>query len=361
MSRLALSSRSLGWIALLVLLFHGVGGSPLAAHPLDDLIADGVGFEEVVDPADSLFERIAKGTSADRAAPGRSFLDWVFRLEHDVPIGGGRTLRVIESFTLRAWLQWPRRAIVLLNGSAFNAEHYTIPVEGYDGVELAAREGLFAFSVDYIGVDESFTPANGLEASFEANLAAIERLVRYIRFFRLVPKVDLLGEGYGGALATQLAVDHRRIRSVSMSAMLYREALGGPLTDPAFVAFLQNSPNGYFPIDGAGALVFMDGAPQAAKDFVVATQTGIYPTLNFLVAAEGLPFFDPGVARVPGQVIWGPLDFITPLSEAAALAEDYGSNGAVLTVLDDAGHAPRTESPGNAARFWDAVFTFIDP
>jgi len=43
------------------------------------------------------------------------------------------------------------------------------------------------------------------------------------------------------------------------------------------------------------------------------------------------------------------------------LAVDYGTDGALLVVNPDAGHAPRFESPEIAAWYWSEVVAFIDP
>lgn len=324
---------------------------------------DGTGFEDLKDPARPVLDLLSRGdlgrgTNLSKGAVS-GLLDEVFTVEHRVPVGDGQTLAVTETFTLRSWLNWPHRAVLFLNGSAFRGNHFSIPVEGYDGTAMAARRGLFAFTVDYLGVGDSSKPADGRDASFEAQTEAMRTLVRYIRFFRAVPRVDLLGEGYGGSIATQLAADAGRIRSCSMSAMLYDTLIGGPLTDPAFVAILEGSPDGYFFVPGEGSLIFMEEAPQAVKDYVVATQGGFYPTPNFLVAAYGLPFFDPGVARVPGLVLFGPNDIVVGPHGVDQLVLDYGTDGATLAVTPLAGHAPRTESPAITAWFWDTFFSFI--
>ncbi len=321
------------------------------------LRADGDGFEQVVDPADAFFEQRLDTVALDKS----SVLDQVHQLSHLVPVGDGKRLFVTEHFTLRSWLTFPRRSVLFLSGSAFRGNHHSIPVEGYDATSMVARRGFFAFTVDHLGVGESTRPEDGLEATFEANQEALEVLLRYIRFFRFVPRIDIIGAGYGGSLATQLAADPVRARSVVMSAMLYDQLQGGPLTDPAFVALLENSPDGYFFVPGEGSAIFLTEAPQAVRDYVFATQGGFYPTLNFLVAAYDLPFFDPGVARVPGLILFGENDIVVGPNGVDNLALDYGTDGALLISRPDAGHAPRTGSPEIAAWFWENVFEFLDP
>lgn len=329
-------------------------GEGLAPH------LDGAGFEQVVDPAMAWFAE--QGLDAPRGAAnrfGEFDLGTPFTLVHQVPLSSGAFLHVEETFSLRSWLRRPARAVLFLSGSAFYGDHWNIPVEGYDGADMAARKGYFAFTVDYIGVGQSFLPAQGRDASYEVNRAAMAELVRYIRYIRTVRRVDLVGEGYGGSIAMELGADRRRVRSVVTSAMLYREVLGGPLTDPAFIGFLESIPDGYFFAPGVGSLIFMADAPQAAQDWVVATQEGFFPVDNFLVATDR-PFFDPSVSRVPGLVIHGPNDFIAPEADIRGLAEDYGRRGATFATHPDAGHAPRIEGPEVAAWFWQTIFDFLE-
>jgi pimeloyl-ACP methyl ester carboxylesterase len=284
----------------------------------------------------------------------------VYRLAHDVPIGGGRTVRVNEHFTLWSWLRYPRRGVLLLAGPAFLGSNWTIPVEGYDAAALIARRGMFAFTVDYLGTGASFKPTDGFEVTFEANLQAMDSVLSYFKLRRLIPRFDLIGAGNGGSLAAELAADRGRVRSCVMAAMLYVDLVGGPLLSPNFVQMLQTAPNGYAFVPPPGYLFFMQGAPQEAVDYVLSTQPGLYPSNNFLVALER-PFFDPSVARVPGLVIYGSEDTIAGPQDGAKLAADYGKRGAELVIMEGAGHAPFTEAPATAAEFWRIVFEFIDP
>ena len=79
------------------------------------------------------------------------------------------------------------------------------------------------------------------------------------------------------------------------------------------------------------------------------------------MAAGELPFFDPGVARVPGLLLFGENDALVGPGGVDNLALDYGTAGALLISHPEAGHAPRTGSPDVAAWFWENVFDFLDP
>ncbi len=318
---------------------------------------EGSGFEAVVDPARQLFGLPepwsclqAQGKEPDQ------FLDTVVALDHDVPIADG-TLRLHEFATLRCWLRWPKRAVLFLSGTAVTASGWSIPVEGYNGPEMAAQRGMLAFTVDFIGVGDNYRPgSDALDSTFDRNLEALETVVRYIRYFRAIPEIDLVAESWGGAMATQLAADTGRIRSCTMSSMTYK-AVGNPVfTSPDFIALLDSLSDNYLPSNPALLEGEMAGAPQEVKDYIFETQTGPRLTAQLRQFIDGLPHFDPSVARVPGLVISG-------LSEAAdgrALAADYGNTGAEFFELDD-GHVPRFRSPETVKVFWDHVFELIQP
>ena len=198
-SKVLFRSRTLTLVVLALLFSWGgtVTGQEVGTKHIPILSDDGKAFRGLQDPAADFFRSRefqefleTRGETFDKTLHER-----VFRLEHDVPIGGGRTLRVYEYFTLGSWLTWPRRAVLL--PSSFLGSSWGSSIEGYNGGEMIARQNMFAFAVDLIGTGESFLPANGNDVFFEDNVAGLESVVRYIRFFRWVPKVDLLGEGVG--------------------------------------------------------------------------------------------------------------------------------------------------------------------
>lgn len=315
-----------------------------------DLESDGVGFERVTDPAIDFFDSPLRGDAAAKS------LDRVYTLTHDIPFGDGRTLRAYESFTLRSWLSWPHRAVMAV--SSFDATGWDIPVDGYRAGEILAREGYFAFTIDLVGYADSYKPENGNDATFELQQVALEAAVRYIRFFRLVPKVDVLGEGYGASLATQLAADDHRIRSVVLTDNLYRIQIGGPVSDPVFRDLLLNDPDGYIFIPPEVVSLFLVDSPPEVADYFALSQSGFLPVASFTVAFE-LPFYDPSVARVPGIVIQAENDLVSPPSDAADLAADYGTGGAQLEILEGFNRGARFSSNAAAAAYWQAVLDFL--
>ncbi len=350
-----------GWLAALVALaFAGLLGDSLGAAGPEggDWRHDGAGFEEVEDPAQALFELPQPWpVLADRGRVPEELLDEVVSVHHEVPIGGGETLRINEHFTLRSWLRWPKRAVLFL-GSSARATYWSIPVPGYNGTAMAARRGMFAFTLDYLGVGENYRPGgDALESTFEANQEVLRAVLRYIRFFRAVAEVDLVGEAWGGAHATRLAADDRRVRSVVLSSMTYKRLSRPELLAPEFVAMLRTLPDNYLPVGPEFYAMVTVGAPEAVIEYTNATQPGLYLTTPIWQMVEGLPFFDPSVARVPGLVISGTAES----ADGRELAADYGTSGAELFVIEGAGHVPRVEAPEKAELYWKKIWEFLDP
>lgn len=319
---------------------------------------DGVGFENVRDPAAALF-LLPQPWEVLRDSGGDDLqrLDRVVTLHHEVPIGDGRTLRVNEHFTLRSWLRWPKRAVLLLGSSVARGDFWSIPAAGYNGTEMIARRGMFAYTVDYIGTGDSFRPADGLDSTFAANLEALKVVLRYIRFHRAVPKIDVVGESWGGVHALYLAADATRVRTCVMSAMTYKIPFIQAFVEAEFQAQLESLPGHYMPMGPDFFQQLTTGAPEEVVEYARTTQPGLYLITHFRDAGKGLPHFDPSVARVPGLVISGSSD---RTEDGRELAADFGREGARFFVIEGAGHGPRLETPASAQLYWSQVFNFID-
>lgn len=324
---------------------------------------DYAGFEEASDPVSALFDsaEIAE-TLAAHGEHLSVFPDRVFNLEHEVPIGGGRRLHVSEFFSLKAWHRWPRRAALMLGGPVTRGNYWSIPEPGYDATSMLAERGLFAFTVDYLGTGGSYRPEDGNRITFEDNVEALKTLLRYIRFFRSVPKVDLIAESIGGAMATQLAADDDRVRRCVITTVLYKTLAHQLIVSPEWTAFLDAFPDGYTQNPPESYEKFLTDSPnEGVQRYTYESQPGAYPAGPFRWLAGGLPYFDPGGARAPGLVLVGKNDFVPGPRDPHDLAADYGTSGAELIVMDEAGHVPRIESEANAARYWSEVFNFIEP
>ncbi|MGH9030994.1 MAG: alpha/beta fold hydrolase [Acidimicrobiia bacterium] len=320
---------------------------------------------DVRDPAAAVWARAdIAGALADPDAADPTLLDTVHRVEHDVPVAQGRSVRVTETFTPRCLLRTPRRAVLHLSGPVTVRSCWNIPVTGYDaGARDAGRE-FFSFTADYVGFGESTRPEDGSAVTPLSQVESLAGVLDHVGRIRdLTVGIDLVVESVGGGIATQLAADTARVRSVVLSTIMYSgmsEAAQSILLSPEYRAFLESFDDGYLVTDGGYYAQFTGSSPAAVGEWFAHTQPGRYPTGFFLCMFEGLPYFDPSVARAPALVLPGPGDFVPPAGDAEALARDYGKSGAELAFVETGGHTPRFEAPDTAASYWRHVYEFIE-
>ena len=287
---------------------------------------------------------------------------------HTIRVGDHGRVVARESFTIESLLRWPRRAIVLLNGTPTSGELYNIPIDGYRGREILARHGFFAFTLDFEGSGESTFPEDGFSLTFDAHTDAMRDVVDYIRAARFVPRVDVLGEAEGGGVAAQLCADAARIRSCTLSSMLYRtptDAFNAFFQSPGFRAMVFGAPQGYLDIPPELYFNVLVASPPDVATWTLANQPGRYSMGLIAEELAGLPAYDPTGARVPGLIIRGELDQNAPVSDTLELAQAYGSAGgaapASIVSIPGAMMQPRLEGAPHNDQFWDAVLAFIDP
>jgi alpha-beta hydrolase superfamily lysophospholipase len=289
-------------------------------------------------------------------------LDEVHRVGHDIEVAPGRSIHAIETFTLRAFFRWPHRAMLMIPGPVTNAMYYNIDVPGYDGGRILAERGFFAWSADLEGAGLSSMPADGRVATMSRQVENLRVVIERMRATRFVPRVDILGESWGGSVAAELCDDASATRSCVMSSMIYRNASdigNATFRSPEFRALLDSLPNGYLPTFPGFYLQFVDASPPDVQNFTFATQPGLYSVAPEYAVFD-LPFFDPTRARVPGLIIRGENDPNQPLSDTRELARDYGTHGATLAVIPGAGHVPRVNAPPVNETFWTTVLDFVD-
>ena len=295
-------------------------------------------------------------------------LDAVITLEHDVRLGRGRRVHVTERFTPRAWRRWPRRGVLLLPGPVVNGSSYELDVDGQRFASDLAREGLFTFSIDHEGSGTSTFPASGATVTHEYLVDAARRVLATLRLLRGIPRMDVLGESKGGAIAAELCADRRRVRSCVLASMLYAE--GTPFftavfQDPGFLAFLASQPDGYLAVGPELYFNVVARASPEVTDAILATQPGVYATAPLLEPAT-LPYFDPTAARVPALIVQGTEENVATQHDADLLAADWGSAphaGGVATVvrIEGAGHIPRIEPAPISDAYRGLVIGFLDP
>lgn len=286
----------------------------------------------------------------------------IHRTEHFVPVGANRWLHVTETFSVASFRRpGPPRAIVMLPGPLTDSKFLNIDVPGYDGGAIMARTGFFAYTVDFEGTGQSSYPVQGTSVTLASQVEAVKRVVAYVRALRGVPRVDLLGESWGGGVAAEVCADHRAVRSCILASMLYKNPsalAASQFQSPSWIGFLQSLPWSYLTTTTDIYELLVDRSTPAVQAWTRATSPGIY-AVRPLFDAVTLPFFDPTVARVPGLILRGGDDPRTLPSDARELAAHYGEHGAELVTIAGGGHVPRVE-PGPHAEYWNAVTAFVD-
>lgn len=302
------------------------------------------------------------GTHPAAAQPPDHVLDTVHSHSFRIPVGPGQKIFVTEYSTFASRHREPARAAIFLTGPEFHGNFWTIPVEGYNGPAMAAQRGFFAYTFDYVGVGDSYRPEDGAGVNYLTQVEPVRKLIDFIRQSRQVDTVDLIGEGYGAEVASELADETERVRSVTMSVVTYENYDPGilPFFSPAFEAFLRGQPNGYYEPDFLN-LTLAFSPVQEVRDYVFATQPGVYPTGPALQFWDfPLPIINAAAALVPGLVIIGEHDPFPAPGDPAALAADWGGGASLVTVLGSH-HVPRIEAPEIADQYFEALFDFIDP
>jgi pimeloyl-ACP methyl ester carboxylesterase len=326
-------------------------------------------FRAVSDPStDPLDAVIGAGevaaALADPDAADPAVLDGVHRLEHRIPVGSGNVLAVTESVSPRALLRAPRRAVVHLSGPVTIRSCWNIPVDGYDAGARDAARGLHSFAIDYLGFGDSTRPADGALVTPLDQVEPMRVALAHLQQLRDISDgFDLVVESVGGGIATQLAADDRLVRSVVLTTILYTamsELAQSILLSDDFRAYLESFTDGYVVTDGPYYAQFTAPSPPAVAEWLAATQPNRYPTGFFLRMYEGLPYFDPSVARAPGLVLPGPGDFVPIEGDAETLARDYGLSGAELTLIEDGGHNLRFDTGDVVEDYWRHVYDFIE-
>lgn len=299
---------------------------------------------------------------ADEAVPLEKTLDRVHKVEYFFPYAPGKRIFVTEFFTIRTILRTPARAAIFLTGPEFRGNFWSIPVDGYNGPEIAAKRGFFAFTMDIIGIGKSYLPEDGSKINYLTQVPSVRKLIDFIRHTHQVHRVDLVGEGFGAEIAAQLADEPWRVRSVVMSVLTYKnlspEIL--PFFSAELEAFLRGQPNGYYEFPFF-ELTLEFSPNEMLRDYVLETQSGLVPTGPSLQYWDfGLPTIDAAAASVPGLVIASEFDPFPAPGDMAELADDWGGGG-TLVVIGGAHHVPRIESEEIAAKYFEALFDFIDP
>jgi pimeloyl-ACP methyl ester carboxylesterase len=298
-----------------------------------------------------------------------TFCEEVFTFEHQVDVGDGAVLRVVEKFSPTSVLRFPRRALLMLPGTLVTGDMYDIEVDDpvdFSALDRAARAGFFAFAVTYEGYPGSSAPADGSTVTAERTLAQVAKVVQWIRINRMVLRVDILGASIGSSLATALGgtqspLPRAAIGRIVLMALVYKEVtplFAEVFFSPEVQALLESAPNGYIPTaPEMYGLLLADSDPTAAA-WCFDTFPDVYATGPTLEGFD-LPLFDAKHGRAPALQMWGDQDLITPFADVETFQSEYGGHSE-LRVFPGAGHAPYMAAPDLTEAFWNETFEFLD-
>jgi pimeloyl-ACP methyl ester carboxylesterase len=303
--------------------------------------------------------------AAPRGTVSKEEMGRLYRVEHRVPVGPGRSLHVTETFTRASFRRpGPRRAMVMLPGPGARGDLFHVDVCGYDGGTLLAERGFFAYAVDFEGSGASTRPASGRDVTLSSQVAAVNEVVRYVQLTRGVPRVDLLGESWGGGVAAEVGRDASLVRSVILASTIYEAPspkAAAEAQGPGFRAFLDAQSDGYLEIPPPFYEAIAAGSPPEVAAWLRTTQPGKFPVGPFLEFFS-LPYFDPREVAVPVLLVQGaddPQALPADLDELAAAVGRYGA--ARIARIEGGGHIPRLGGAPQRAAFWHAVTDFVDP
>lgn len=297
-------------------------------------------------------------------------LDRVIRLDYKLPLSNGRRIAVTETFTPRALLRFPHRAMLMIPSQGSNRSTYNAPFPGYDGGEELARAGFFAFTVDPEGSGDSTYPSDGFTVTYESEAATLHQVARYLQLARGVPRLDIFGEEVGGGVAMHLCADPTLARSCTMASMIYKqgsEFFTATVGGPEFQGFVFGAPSGYFTTFPELYFNVLAGASPELAAWFLSTQGGRYSAGTYVQDFERLlgdgTSYDPRHAAVPGLVLMGENDPNPAAADADQLAADYGSLGggtATVEVVPGGTHIFRLDAAPQGAPFWSRVLAFVE-
>jgi|GEM_PF-5747398 len=321
------------------------------------------------DPALTPEAWIDEDIAQDAELRGASYCDRLWTIEHDVQLADGATLHVVERFSARSALRFPRRAVVMLPGTLVTGEMYDLDVDPQtrlNALDEVAEAGFFGYAVTYEGYPGSSLPEDGSEVTAASSLVQVGEIIERIRIARGIPKVDLFGTSFGASLAVGLAgsqspIPTHHVGRVVVQAMVYASVT--PLFESVFfspevLALFESAPGGYVPTDPSVYGLILAGADPDAAAVGFETFPDVYATGPTLEGFE-LPVVDATVAQRPILQLWGDADLITPLEDVQAFAADYGGSHE-LRVLPGAGHAPYIGDPDTVDAVYGEMFEFLD-
>jgi pimeloyl-ACP methyl ester carboxylesterase len=164
---------------------------------------------------------------------------------------------------------------------------------------------------------------------------------------RDLPEVSLLGLGFGGWIAAEMAsMSPRAFRRLVLVGAMGIKPRQGEIFDQAIVSYIDYVRAGF---EDAAAFERLFGAEPATPQL---EQWDLNREMTFRIAWKpymynpGLPHLLGGV-RIPSLVVWGSRDRVVPRDCGEQYARALGR--ARLAVVEGAGHCVEMEQPGPLA------------
>lgn len=292
----------------------------------------------------------------------------VDRAYHDIPVGNGETLRVVEAWSIPALAEREEpRALLMIAPTLVTHKVWDADVPDdptYSALHQAALQGYYAYAFDHWGYGDSSKPDNGMDVTAEVMLEQTAVLLEWVRDRTGAAKVDLLSGSLGNSIAFMLGgvaspIDPDHVGGIVMTSNVYANAslvLSLTVLSPAVCELQPPPPDGYTDTPPPLYAIILWNAEPELQLWAYQTFPGRYaqgPT------QEGcdLPVFPAHLGRAPALVVYGDHDLLTDESDVLEFQDEYGGD-AELLFLPGGGHAPPFESVRHD--FWDAAFAFWD-
>ncbi len=269
--------------------------------------------------------------------------------------------RVEIRYRMPATPRSPRRAILMITGALASAAAYDAPIDGFNCLDRAAREGYDAYAMSFEGTGASSYPDDGSTLDRKRLLADTASALEAVRAATGVDRIDLFGSSVGSLLAMQLGSDDSPVPAVHVGGLILTSVVYGAAPAMA-IPPLRAAMNagcwmpGYVTTSADDYAPLLTTAPSALADWARAALPGVY-SLGPLLAVADLASYDASHARAPALQIWGDSDLITSAADVALFQSTY-AGPIELHVVPGGGHVPYYDVGAEDA--WAAAFAFLD-
>lgn len=201
---------------------------------------------------------------------------------------------------------------------------------------------LLARSFTVIAVE---LPGFGRSARADTDRSPRDLAIRMSQLLEVldVDRVHLLGRGFGGWVASELAtMSQGRLVSMTLVGCAGIKPRSGFIHDPMMAGFVEYVRRGFSSPEAFDRVIGGDPAEELVEMWDRSREMTARLTWKQWMWNPSLPSLLRGV-RTPTQLIWGGEDRVVPLDCAEQLCELI--DGARLSIVPDAGHLVELEMP----------------